>query len=70
MIPRILRAPVKTAAVCFALASTASIAAGAPCDGKWVLDLRTSEEVRPGAECGAAGFQLVQRRSGAGPFQR
>ena len=56
-----MRVPYLTTAVFSTLATAASTAAAAPFDGKWELDLRTPQEVRARAECGAAGFQLAQR---------
>ena len=50
-----------TAAAAFAAGTTFAVAA--PFDGKWEIDLRTPQEIRARAECGFAGFDLVQREN-------
>lgn len=48
--------------ICAALlAASGSAVAAPPFSGVWTIDLRTPAEKRQKVECGAAGFQLVQR---------
>jgi hypothetical protein len=52
--------PFLAIAVFSSLGTVAGTSWADPFDGKWEIDLRTPAEVRANAECGIAGFSLVQ----------
>lgn len=49
-----------TTLVAAALLASSGVLAAEPFTGEWKIDLRTPAERRSGADCGGAGFKLVQ----------